>query len=250
MGTRGRPCHHATVYDMAARLSTKNALLALGVVAVTAAALRKGKKRKRTVAGGLGGYPYPRPRIVPGDVPHAQGIGVPAFPIADSSKHQRRLDVSYKDVNGKWHNRMSRSFHAIRAEGARWHAGIDLFGNPGDVIVAPEAGRIINVQNFLNTIDGAGPDAMLIDTDPGLMVLLGEIDEEAFGLKVGDRVERGQPVAKIQQTTKGSHMLHIETYRTGVTKNQRWLKGKPAPSHLLDPTDYLLRAKAAAEGIA
>ena len=57
-------------------------------------------------------------------------------------------------------------------------------------------------------------------------------------------------MARVQKTINGSHMLHLEAYLKGLTKNQRWLKSGAPPSHLLDPTDYLLRAKAAEQAVA
>lgn len=231
---------------------SRAAKIGLGFLAggVIVRALRPKKKSRRAASSTPSGdYPYPRPRTLQG-VPFAQGAPNPVFPVASSSKHSRRLDVSYKDVDGKYHGRWGRIFGASRRDGQRYHAGIDLFANPGDVIVAPEAGTIVGTQNFLNSIDGAGPDAMLIEGDNGVTILLGEIDEKAYGLKVGDRVTRGQPVARIQATAGGDHMLHIETYRNGLTHNQQWWKGSPAPSHLLDPTDYLLRAAAAEQAMA
>jgi murein DD-endopeptidase MepM/ murein hydrolase activator NlpD len=216
-------------------------------------AMRRPKKASRKTASTSpspsGDYPYPRPRTLEG-VPFAGGPAVPAFPVSSSSKHSRRLDISYKDVDGKYHGRWGRIFGASRRDGARYHVGIDVFADPGDVIVAPEDGLVVGVQNFLTSIDGSGPDAMLIRGDSGVTVLLGEIDENAFGVKVGDRVSRGQPVAKIQATAGGDHMLHFETYRNGVTHNEQWWKGSPPPPDLLDPTDYLLRAKFGEEHLA
>ena len=43
-------------------------------------------------------------------------------------------------------------------------------------------------------------------------------------------------------TANGSHMLHFETYTCCPTKNESWYRGSKAPPHVLDPTDYLLRA--------
>lgn len=227
---------------------SRNVKIGLSVIAgglvlgFSGKAKAKSKSRRTTSDAPWDGSPYVPPKPFQ-NVPFAQAAVVPVFPISPASKHKRRLDVSYRDINGKGYGNGGRRFGTDRDD--RHHAGIDLFANTGDVVLAPERGVIIATQNFLPTIDGAGDDAMLIEGENGITFLLGEIDEKAFGLGIGDFVERGQPVAKVALTSNNNHMLHFETYRAGQLKNQKWLKGTPAPSHLLDPSDYLLRARAA-----
>ncbi len=197
---------------------------------------------KKVVVTGAGGHPYRAPKNR--GVPFANGPHRPVWPI-QSSKNKRWLEVAYKDVNGKNHGNVGgRGFKAAR--GSRNHAGIDLYANEGDVVVSPESGVIVADQNFLQSIPGE--DAMLIQGDSGTTILLGEIVAESmtteFGLKEGSRVDRGQPVAIVAKTSKGSHMLHFETYVAGTKRNRSWKKGQKPPESLRDPTAYLLRARA------
>jgi murein DD-endopeptidase MepM/ murein hydrolase activator NlpD len=215
-----------------------------GLIGWLLSVVAKAKARHQAVVTGAFGHPYPTP--VNHGVPFAQGPAAPTWPIHKSSKNKRKYDVSYKDVNGETHNRGSRRFKASRGDGARYHAGIDIFADDGDVVLSPESGVIVADQNFLGSIPGE--DAMLIQGDSGTTILLGEIVAESmttqFGLKEGSRVKKGQPVAIVALTANGSHMLHFETYTQGADRNRSWKQGqKPHPT-LRDPTAYLLRARA------
>lgn len=197
---------------------------------------------------GTGGHPWP----VPADrgVPFAVG-GRPVWPIAASSSAPRKHEVPYRDVDGVWHGNVSRAFKAER--GGRYHAGIDLYANSGDVLVSPESGVIVGRQTFLN-----GTGAMLIQLDSGVTVLLGETmmggaEEVArrFGTQpvgIGTRVRAGQPVTVVGTTDAGSHMLHIETYACCPKHNDPWYAGNRPPPLLRDPTNWLLKAPGAFPG--
>lgn len=203
------------------------------------------KAQNKVVSAPDTGHSYPPPKNK--GVPFSGGPARPAWPI-QTSTNKRKWEVAYRDVNGGKHGNMSRAFKAQRGSGARHHAGIDLYANAGDVVVAPEDGVIVADQNFLNSIPGE--DAMLIQGDSGVTVLLGEIVAESmttkFGLKEGSRVKKGQPVAIVGKTVNGSHMLHFETYTKGSTRNRSWKQGKKPHASLRDPTAYLLRARAGA----
>jgi murein DD-endopeptidase MepM/ murein hydrolase activator NlpD len=186
-------------------------------------------------------HPFPPPAFR--GVAFAEG-GSPVWPIAASSSAPRKYEVPYKDTSGHWHGNAARAFKASRD--SRFHAGVDLYANGNDVLVAPEDGVVVARQTFLH-----GTGAILIQLDSGIVVLLGETKmggAEEFGVGVGTRVRAGQPVTRVGVTTNGSHMLHLETYRQGTTKNYPWYKDKPLPSRLLDPTNWLLVAKAGVPG--
>lgn len=171
----------------------------------------------------------------------AQGDPRPTWPVGYTSHHSRLYEVPYKDIYGAWHGNMSRAFRAGRE--SRYHAGADLYANAGDPVVAPEDGTVVQIQTFFD-----GTDAMLIQGDYGVTVLLGEIkrgSSREFGITEGSRVVKGQTVARVGLATGGSHMLHFETYACCPATNSKWYKGHSLPSLLLDPTEYLLRARAA-----
>lgn len=221
------------------------ALVALGVL--TAAFLRGRRARAQTPSAPTlpGVFPVP---IEAFDVPFAQGIPRPLWPIADST-NPRKWEIPYYDVNKKPHGNIMRRFGAPRAgkDGPRHHAGIDLYANAGDTVRAMEPGIVVATQTFLG-----GTHAIIVQGDSGLVILYGEVEANSwndFNVMKGSRVVRGTPIAKvglIQKPDGGtSHMLHLETYTRGVTQNISWPEGQPAPPQLRNPTLYALQAKAA-----
>jgi murein DD-endopeptidase MepM/ murein hydrolase activator NlpD len=193
------------------------------------------------------------------DVTFAEGGVRPKWPLATKDDH--KLKVSYEDVRGKWHGKWGRHMGASRTSTdehgnkyKRVHVGVDLFADPGDVVLAPEDGTVIATLPFYR-----GTGALYLRTDSGIVVNLGEIEEGSwrkFGIGTGDleskgghRVAAGQPVAKVGRSNDGSHMLHVETYDNAATvdeirhKKMRWLAGDDPPEKVLDPTRYLVRAQ-------
>ena len=183
------------------------------------------------------------------EVPFAEGGGRPLWPVATNAK--RKLQVSYQDVRNLWHGRWGREFGATRTSkktGARrTHAGVDLFADPGDVVVATEPGEVIAALPFY-----AGTGALYLKTDSGLILNYGEIEEGSwrkYDVHVGKRVEAGDRLARVGASDTGSHMLHFETYEPDVTLQEirrgemQWRKGDSAPGGLLDPTRYLVQAQ-------
>ncbi len=234
------------------------AAMLLLIPAVLGAIFTGKRKRKRKASGSstvnpMGGYPDPRP--IDRGIPFARGATKPMWPIDMGSKHHRKLEVPYKDVEGKWHGNMARAFRASR--GSRYHVGCDLYAHAGDVVLAPEAGEIVRTQSFKD-----GTHAMMLQTNSGVNILLGEIEKGSwndFNVGKGSRVVRGQPVAVVglQDSNPnepgvqgGAHMLHIELYKCCPDRNIRWSKHETPSELILDPTDYLLRARAAVTAIA
>lgn len=187
-------------------------------------------------------------------VPFAGGGESPLWPLIQS-EHPRRFEVPFVDERGRSHGNVSRSFGVPRPwpSGNRRHAGIDLYANGEDVIVAPESGEVVGRQTLYK-----GTGGMMVALDSGVNVFLGETlmgGADEFGIEVGSRVERGQPLTRVgwhDEDPKtpgiqgGAHMLHLEMYEPGIRQNKQWPKSSSAPAGLLDPTEYLLRARAAA----
>lgn len=206
----------------------------------------------------------PRPLVVGGiEVPFAVGSSTPVWPVRTRERHGV---VSYIDARGRCHGMCGNRFGATRRKKAkapdgstiytgeeRYHVGVDLGGRTGDTVVAMESGTIVAIQPFTE-----GTWAILEETDTGIVVLYGEVAKGSWAGKVavGDRVEAGQPLARIGlMGTKD--MLHVETYIAGTRDNLSWNKTKPArpkswerwggpPPEILDPTRYLLLASLAA----
>lgn len=185
-------------------------------------------------------------RPKPLGVAFAEGIARPVWPL--QTRHPRRGVVSYRGVDGKVRGNWARRFGAHRnskGKRSRNHAGIDLFAHAGDSVLAMAAGRVTAVQSF-----HLGSWAVLVE-HRGVVVMYGEVEARSWnglGVSVGSAVEAGQPLAKVACMVRGedgacvSHMLHLETYAPGTTRNQRWYAGEDAPPALRDPTLLLLRA--------
>lgn len=166
----------------------------------------------------------------------------------------RKIQVSYQDVRGKWHGKWGREFGASRKAkdgGKRTHVGIDLFADPGDVVLAMEDGEVLAALPFYKKTG-----ALYVRSDSGHVVNYGELEHRSWrdygipnGIETGHRVRAGQPIARVGLSSTGSHMLHLETFDDGVSLDairrgdMQWRKGDAPPEHVLDPTQYLLNAQ-------
>jgi len=171
------------------------------------------------------------------EIPFAAGAPNPVWPIV--SNHSKRNVICYRTVTRKYIGNGSRRFMANRSGGNRFHAGVDLYGNPGDPILAMENGTIVNHYHFYH-----GTYALFVQCDSGLVINYGEVAKnswEEFGLSKGSKVQRGRPLARVGLMSGGSHMLHIETYMPPTKKNERYRGGDAGP--LTNPTYYLMLAK-------
>lgn len=180
-------------------------------------------------------------------VPFAKGGENPLWPVLTSDK--KKIKVSYKDVRGKFHGKWGRHFGTLRKgeSGVRRHAGVDLFADIGDIIVAMEDGTVIATLPFTD-----GTWALYVLNDSGDIINYGELKKGSwknFGIKGGfetnQRIKRGQPLGTVGVT----NMLHLETIRGGTTVDEirrrelQWPNGEPAPKQILDPSQYLVEAQ-------
>lgn len=225
-------------------------ILAVGAGVVLLASSRKASSRgSERPAGGSRS-----PTKLPADVepprpfretPFAAGIARPLWPLLTG--HQRGRTLSYRgDRSGKYFGNWARRFGAPRGNGARYHAGVDLFANPGDRVVAMADGEVVRVQRNFHL----GASAVMVDHGD-VSVLYGEVDARSvpeLGIEAGVRVRAGQTIARVACMADfdddgdcDSHMLHLETY-TEANRNSPWYKSKGRPSNLRDPSLLLLRA--------
>jgi murein DD-endopeptidase MepM/ murein hydrolase activator NlpD len=137
-----------------------------------------------------------------------------------------------------------RCFGARRSGGARAHAGCDLYAPVGTTIHAISSGTV-TLGPYLFY---AGTYALEIDHG-GFLARYGEIQQKAL-VKTGDRVEAGQPIAKVGKLVGMKNaMLHLELYDKSVSgpltvKNKstkRNAKGVPfmRRADLVNPTERL-----------
>jgi murein DD-endopeptidase MepM/ murein hydrolase activator NlpD len=119
----------------------------------------------------------------------------------------------------------------------RHHAGVDLFANAGDEVIAVEDGTIIGFYPFLRARTGEMSYALLVAHD-GYVANYGEVRENslrAHNLAIGARVRGGQRIATISDTAQ----LHFETYAAGTTRNYSWGYRAQRPAAVIDPTPRL-----------
>lgn len=190
----------------------------------------------------------PRPRT---SRPMARPQDDLIWPVRTSDP--KKVRVSYQDVREKWHGKWGRHFGASRKgdDGVkRYHAGIDLYAEKDDTVQAMAPGEIVGILPFHR-----GTYAVYVQHDEGPVVNYGEVEPDSWmdfgirsGVNTGQRVEPGQPLARVGKMRKSS-MLHLETYRAGTPIEEirqgklRWVVGQPAPENLLDPTEFLLAAQ-------
>lgn len=189
------------------------------------------------------------------EVPFAEGGERPGWPLM--SPTDANMKVSYEDVRGLFHGKWGREFGATRKSTnketgetyKRVHVGVDLFADDGDIVVASEPGEVIAALPYYK-----GLGAVYVLNDSGIIVNYGELKMNSwkpFGIKVGDRVEKGQRLARVGTASDGSHMLHLETFTPDTTVQEirqgelRWIAGDPPPPNVLDPTRFLVRARQA-----
>ncbi|MEM9961814.1 MAG: peptidoglycan DD-metalloendopeptidase family protein [Pseudomonadota bacterium] len=165
------------------------------------------------------------------------------WPLA--TKHPERSVVSYKRIDGKTVGNASRAFGATRAGGARRHAGIDLYGNENDPVIACEDGVIVQSYQFTGKTGGLNEThALIVQCDSGLVINYGEVKGDsiaALGMTPGRRIHGGDTIARLAKVSTQA-MLHFEIYTRDTVKNYQWRFGRKAPARLLNPSLYLLQA--------
>lgn len=127
------------------------------------------------------------------------------------------------------------------------HEGVDLYCPEGWMVVAVEAGTVVEISQF--TGEGVGSpwwedtQAVLVEGKSGVVVY-GEI--EPWGLTVGDDVVPGDVIGFVKRVLKVDKgrpmsMLHLELHQPGTRIVPAWESIRPYT--LLDPTPHLLKIK-------
>jgi murein DD-endopeptidase MepM/ murein hydrolase activator NlpD len=167
-----------------------------------------------------------REPILNGPSPMVQPIHSICFPLGT------RPAQSYKTG--------MRRFGANR-KGDRKHAGVDLYAPVGSPIYAMDEGEITN-----------GPYAFYLGTQaieikhPQFLARYGEIRDVADGLKMGEKVTKGQLIGYVGQLRGlNMSMLHLELYKDSASGSLTVRGNKPfhRRSDLIDPTTLLDKAQ-------
>ena len=135
------------------------------------------------------------------------------------------------------------------------HEGVDLYGQPGDVVLAMEGGVVVARQPFTG-IAADSPwwgdtECILVEGASGVLNY-GELTARA-DLSVGSVVCAGEllgHLATVLLKDKGrpQTMLHLERYVTGTRQPlKEWSLGQDQPVGLRDPSALILQAANAKE---
>jgi murein DD-endopeptidase MepM/ murein hydrolase activator NlpD len=131
------------------------------------------------------------------------------------------------------------------------HTGVDLYAPHGAPVAAIETGKVIKIAWFtgpsINLPWWEDTRAVYIEGPSGVFNY-GEIQEYP-DIKVGETIHQGEyfgyviPVLK-KYKGRPMSMLHLELYDHGYVDDWgEWKIGEPKPSHLKDPTPFLLCIK-------
>jgi N-acetyl-gamma-glutamyl-phosphate reductase len=132
------------------------------------------------------------------------------------------------------------------------HEGVDLYGQPGDAVLAMEAGIVICQYPFTGAAAGSPwweDTACLMVQGASGVLNYGEITVGA-GMHPGRAVCAGEQLgvlARVLRNDKGRPMtmLHLERYITGTREPIReWTSDEPQPQSLCDPSALLVAARA------
>lgn len=130
------------------------------------------------------------------------------------------------------------------------HEGIDLYGQPGDLVYAMEAGVVVARQPFTGVAAGspwwADTECVLIEGASGVLNY-GEIAANA-NILPGTRVAAGEAIGQLvtvllKDKGRPRTMLHLERYIAGTSAPIReWSLNEGQPACLRDPTALLVQA--------
>lgn len=120
----------------------------------------------------------------------------------------------------------TRNFGSPRNNGAKCHAGIDLFTQGDGTIVAIDDGVVTNIHRFMEDCDNGPGDAVLIyhpNVQGGVTINYGEMNRAGIQVSIGQSVRRGQYLGKATACQSGGNtMLHFELYKGRISATQRW----------------------------
>jgi murein DD-endopeptidase MepM/ murein hydrolase activator NlpD len=190
--------------------------------------------------------PDNEPAAVPDDspIPFAPvPAGVCFWPVRTGDANKR--SVSFLAIDGVLVGSKDRRFLAMRDSGNRYHAGVDLYGIPGDAVVACRDGKVVNFYHFYKN-----SYALLINHGD-VVVNYSEVVEDSLknnGLRVGSEVKAGQRIGTVAQLDVNG-MCHFETYTAGTDANSSWMVDGERPPNLLNPTKLLLHLAGNGVGI-
>jgi murein DD-endopeptidase MepM/ murein hydrolase activator NlpD len=136
------------------------------------------------------------------------------------------------------------------------HCGVDIYCEMNTEVTCCEDGVVTGIHWLTGefVLDPKGVPctwwnntmALMVEGDTGV-TNYGEVDPSAIFVEVGEKVKKGQVIAKvIRPVLKGNKgrpmvMLHLEKYEKGFRGEPMWWNvGEEKPTQLLDPLPFLL----------
>ena len=115
------------------------------------------------------------------------------------------------------------------------HKGIDIRASEGDPVRAMDSGLVTGQTGW----DGPKTRGLMVQHTGGPVLVYGAVSPEGM-TAIGERVERGEVIAKVGSYPSGRSMLHLEVYRAGTRRRPRWKYDTPQPGSVVNPHKYLL----------
>lgn len=140
----------------------------------------------------------------------------------------------------------------------RYHAGVDIHAPRGTIVVAMEAGQVVNFQGWRSPTAAQkkkmSPElqairttkALLLELTSGPVIVYGALIPDSwkeFEIGKGSWVVKGQPLGRVGTYPAGDEMLHIEARTRGTRTAKPWYISEGVPASLLNVTPLLEQAR-------
>lgn len=121
--------------------------------------------------------------------------------------------------------------------GSRWHRGVDIGAHSGEVVLAAKAGEVAAI----GMVEGAG-NTITINHKDGHWSVYKHLSKYAAGIKVGDKVVAGQPIAYVGGTcgrrcSPYAPHLHFEIGIRGPANSHTIISYASPP--LINPIEWM-----------
>jgi murein DD-endopeptidase MepM/ murein hydrolase activator NlpD len=156
------------------------------------------------------------------------GARSPGRPMTDA-EYLRSRDLMIP-VHGVARRHLRDTYSAPRS-GGRAHLALDILAKKGTRVLAADDGFIVRIaENELG-----GRTIYLTDPERRFVFYYAHLDKWVYGLKVGQRVHRGQLIGSVGTTgnaPRNAPHLHLQLMRMGT--GRVWWNGEP-----INPIPYL-----------
>lgn len=153
------------------------------------------------------------------------------WPVPNDERAGCLPEIPFRSSTGTWHADQTRRFGASVANGRKFNAGVELRGVVRDPVVACESGEVVALED----------DAVMVQSDANRQVVRYAGISVSGALRMGGGVVAGTHLGTFEDRPC---WLRFAIYRPGTTRACRWYRSRPTPHQLLNPTSYLLAARA------